>query len=84
MKDWIQFLAEALKSLDDDAKDNMEEIMREWQQGGRGGGVTTGNETSTIIPLGPGEWDEPLGIPLSVVCFNVNALVTKVEQGLIL
>ncbi|MCJ1433465.1 hypothetical protein MMC27_002827 [Xylographa pallens] len=74
MKDWIQFLREALKSLDDDAKDSMEGIMREWQQGRRGGGVTTSNETSTTIPLGPGEWDEALGVPLSVVCYNSNVM----------
>ncbi|MCJ1379207.1 hypothetical protein MMC17_002307 [Xylographa soralifera] len=74
MKDWVQFLREVLTSLDDDAKDSMEETMREWQQGRKGGGVTTSNETSTTIPLGPGEWDEALGIPLSVVCYNSNIM----------
>ena len=83
LKDWILLLREVLKSLDDDAKESMEEIMREWQQGRRGGGVTTSNETSTTILPGPGEWDEALGIPLSVVCYNVSAFVTKPKQGLI-
>ena len=79
LKEWIQFLREVLISLDDDAKESMEDIMREWQQGRRGGGITTTNEPSTTIPLGPGEWDEALGIPLSVVCYNVSALRMEAE-----
>ncbi|MCJ1404846.1 hypothetical protein MMC11_008072 [Xylographa trunciseda] len=82
IRDWIQLLREVLMSLDDDAKDIMEEIMHEWQQGKKGGasthdiggGGTTADENGTAIPLGPGEWDEALGIPLSVVCYNSNVM----------
>ena len=56
----------------------MGEIMEEWQQRrrgpgvgyeGSGGGLAEGN---VVIPLGPGEWDEALGLPLCVVCHNVS------------
>ena len=33
------------------------------------GGVSP--EADVNVPLGQGEWDEPLGIPLCVVCHNV-------------
>ena len=64
-------------SLDDDAKEVMEEIMQEWQQRRRGGGAYdnsggSNSETNITIPLGPGEWDEALGVPLCVVCHNVS------------
>ncbi|MCJ1288422.1 hypothetical protein MMC26_007779 [Xylographa opegraphella] len=74
MKDWIELLKEVLTSLDEDAKGSMDEVMREWQQGRRGAGIITSHESSTPIPPGPGEWDEALGIPLSVVCYNSNIM----------
>ena len=87
IRGWIQFLGEVLRSLDDDTKNVMEETIHEWQQGRKGGAMaydtagrgTTGSETSTIIPLGPGEWDEALGMPLCVVCYNVSMFPTKAE-----
>ena len=62
-------------SLDDETKDVMEETMKEWQQRRRGGSAydasgSSGAENVTI-PLSQGEWDEPLGLPLSVVCHCV-------------
>lgn len=78
IRDWIRFLKEVLTSLDEDTKDVMEEIMNEWQQRRRGGNAydlsgsgTANNESSITIPLGPGEWDEALGLPLCVACYNV-------------
>ncbi len=35
------------------------------------GGSASTNDTSINIPLGPGEWDEPLGLPLCVACHGV-------------
>ena len=51
--------------------------MKEWQEKKRGGGPgdgsgTAGSETHVVVPLGDGEWDEPLGLPLCVVCHNVR------------
>ena len=82
--EWTQLLREVLSSLDEDAKKTMEEIMHEWQQRRRGvaaydsgTGANPGNESNVTIPLGPGEWDEALGLPLCVVCHNVRHSRTK-------
>ena len=55
----------------------MEEVMNGWTHRGKGGnaldggGVTT-TESDVELPLGPGEWEEGLGLPLCVVCQNVR------------
>ena len=57
----------------------MEEVMISWRDRGRGGGTnldgtasTTAGENDVPLPLGPGEWDDALGLPLCVVCQNVS------------
>ena len=67
--------------MDEDALDSTEMIMKEWQQRKRGkthndisGGIAS-TENNVTIPLGQGEWDEPLGLPLCVVCHGVRAQV---------
>ena len=65
-------------SLGDAPRESMEQTMKEWQQRKRGipisdiGGLTTGNEGRVTLPLSQGEWDEPLGLPLCVVCHRVR------------
>lgn len=65
-------------SLDDDCKEKMEEVMIRWRDRGRsantldGGTTTAPNEGDVSLPLGPGEWEEALGLPLCVVCQNVK------------
>ena len=77
VRDWIRLLRQVISSLDDETKVKMEEAMQAWQQrrgpiqDSGGGGVTEGNVT---IPLGPGEWDEAVGLPLCVVCHSVSIL----------
>jgi dynein light intermediate chain 1 len=57
----------------------MEEVMISWRDRGRGGNALDGGGTSSTtdsdvsLPLGPGEWEEALGLPLCVVCQNVCA-----------
>lgn len=49
-----------------------------WRDRGRGGnsldgvGTTAATENDVSLPLGPGEWEEALGLPLCVVCQNVR------------
>jgi dynein light intermediate chain 1, cytosolic len=76
IRDWIWLLREVLSSLDDASKQVMQDTMRDWEQRRRGtqepGALSgTGGENRVAIPLGPGEWDEALGLPLCVVCHNV-------------
>lgn len=79
---WIQLLQEVLKKVDTEQHEVMEEVMSQWKERGRGGAATnldgtpsvtaTGGAGDSSLPLGPGEWQEPLGLPLSVVCQNVS------------
>jgi hypothetical protein len=49
-----------------------------WRDRGRGGNALDGGGLSSAadgdvsLPLGPGEWEEALGLPLCVVCQNVR------------
>jgi hypothetical protein len=53
--------------------------MISWRDRGRGGNSLDGGGTSNTsegdvsLPLGPGEWEEALGLPLCVVCQNVRS-----------
>lgn len=80
IRDWIVLLRIITSSLDSAPTEAMEQIMKEWQQRRRGistydsGGSATGSESNVTLPLSQGEWDEPLGLPLCVVCHNVGIL----------
>jgi hypothetical protein len=76
-------------SLDADCKEKMEEVMISWRDRGRGGNALDGGGSSSTadgdvsLPLGPGEWEEALGLPLCVVCQNVWTLKFTPETLLI-
>ena len=74
----MRFLKGIIVSLDEDCKDLMEDTMKEWQQRRRGGAANdstaNANENAINVPLGQGEFDEPLGIPLCVACHGVSYL----------
>lgn len=49
--------------------------MKDWEQRRKGGSYEAsggGSEGGISIPLGQGEWDEALGLPLCVVCHSVS------------
>lgn len=75
VRDWVRFLRGIMVALEDDSKIAAEETMKDWQQRRRGapyeGGASTNNEAAVNIPLGQGEWDEPLGLPICVTCHGV-------------
>lgn len=83
LREWIRLLRSVLISLDDETKIVMEEVMTEWRDRKRGiDGAAAGTTNSggpVTIPLGPGEWDEGLGIPLCVVCQGADN-IEKLEK----
>lgn len=75
LRQWVRLLRSVLISLDDETKIVMEEVMTDWRDHKRGvdtSSYATGSGGPVSIPLGPGEWDEGLGIPLCVVCQGVR------------
>ncbi|KAM0241822.1 hypothetical protein ACHAPO_001516 [Fusarium lateritium] len=87
---WVLVIQEVLKKVDTDQHALMEEVMSAWKERGRGGAATnldgtpsataTGSDGDSSLPLGPGEWEEPLGLPLCVVCQNVR-YHSEVDNG---
>jgi dynein light intermediate chain 1 len=75
LRDWIRLLRSVVVSLDTESKQAMEENVRHWRDTKRSTtleGSTTGEDS--VLPLGPGEWDEPLGVPLCLVCQNTDKM----------
>jgi dynein light intermediate chain 1 len=86
LRDWIRVLRSLILSLDDASKEVLEENIATLQDKGRNLGGSEGTTSSAAdnlkIPLGPGEWDEPLGIPLCVVCQNADKIeALEKERG---
>ena len=73
---WICLLRELIISLEPDTLKAMEDVMAMWRNKGRVGNVNENPDNSAAskddlyLPLGSGEWEEALGVPLCVVCQN--------------
>lgn len=78
---------EVLSHISSESRSEMEEAMVSWKERGRGGSslnldgtplaTATSSDGEGSLPLGPGEWTEPLGLPLCVVCQNVSIFYYK-------
>lgn len=86
LRAWILLLKAALACLDNDCIDAMNGNMRAWTE--RRKGVSSENiprdssDANIVLPLGPGEWDDALGVPLCVVCQNAEKIeVLEREHG---
>lgn len=87
LRQWIRLLRKVILSLDEETKIEMEENMNAWKE--RRVGPDAQNQSneqkSGAVPVptpGPGEWDEGLGIPLSVICVRAeNIEKLEREQG---
>ncbi|KAH9895407.1 dynein light intermediate chain-domain-containing protein [Xylariomycetidae sp. FL2044] len=77
LREWLLLLRTVIMSLSPECKLAMEESMISWRDRGRTGGSMNLDGTGAVaaegdvaLPLGPGEWDDALGLPLCVVCQN--------------
>ncbi|KAI0019977.1 dynein light intermediate chain-domain-containing protein [Xylariomycetidae sp. FL0641] len=77
LREWVLLLRDVIRSLSDECHEIMKENMSIWQERGRTGGSVNLDGTGAVaaegdvaLPLGPGEWDDALGLPLCVVCQN--------------
>lgn len=78
LRDWILLMRTVIASLSLECKDILQENLDTWKDRGREGsalnldGTAAANSEGDVSrPVGQGEWDEPLGLPLCVVCQNV-------------
>ncbi len=72
LRQWVRVLRKVVEGLDQEIKEVMEETMKGWKEGRIGAGITGGEAKTVDAPLGPGEWEDELGVPLSVVCLNAE------------
>lgn len=80
LRQWIRLIRSVVERLEDDVKLEMEEVMKSWKEkrvglaGESVGAATRGvtDDNPQVMPLGPGEWEDELGVPLSVVCLNAQ------------
>ncbi|KAF3011152.1 hypothetical protein E8E13_011483 [Curvularia kusanoi] len=83
LRDWIRVLRSLVLSLDDASKDVLQDNIAILQEKGRNlGGDGSISMENVKIPLGPGEWDEELGLPICVVCQNADKIESlEKERG---
>ena len=88
LKRWISLLRGIMASMDNGTEEVAERVMKEWQQRKRGpssndaGATNAGSDANVTLPLGEGEWDVPLGLPLCVVCHNADKIsAMEIEQS---
>ncbi|KAM0281240.1 hypothetical protein ACHAQH_003671 [Verticillium albo-atrum] len=90
LRKWALFMRSVLERSDSECQTAMEEVMVGWRDRGRGGGstnldgtaATSTSEGDVALPLGPGEWEEGLGLPLCVVCQNAEKIeLLEKSQG---
>ncbi|CBF77044.1 protein nudN [Aspergillus nidulans FGSC A4] len=82
LREWVRLLRHVLVSLDDETKVVMEENMTQWRERKKGIDTSsTGSQatSSGSAIIGPGEWDEGLGVPLCVVCQGTDKM-EKLER----
>ncbi|KAI9726952.1 MAG: hypothetical protein M1828_000300 [Chrysothrix sp. TS-e1954] len=80
LRAWIRVIRAALARTDNATKDAMDDNMKAWTERRKGNVSVAASDSQTPAlgtdtgsggaarPPGPGEWDEPLGVPLCVVC----------------
>ncbi|KFX88122.1 hypothetical protein V490_07812 [Pseudogymnoascus sp. VKM F-3557] len=85
LRDWVKLLRVLLVSLSPECKAKMEEVMIRWRDRGKGtaldGGSSLSSEGKVSLPLGPGEWEDALGLPLCVVCQNSDGMETLERES---
>ncbi|KAF1985496.1 putative motor protein [Aulographum hederae CBS 113979] len=77
LRDWIRVLRSLISSLPNECKDVLEENIKAWQHSRNNSNLNLATtEGSDVLegpmPLGTGEFDEPLGLPLCVVAQNAS------------
>ncbi|RPA74517.1 hypothetical protein BJ508DRAFT_243855 [Ascobolus immersus RN42] len=81
VRTWVRLLRGIFTDLDDDCRQTLDEVVHDWESK-RSTFTDAGGGGEVVLALGPGEFDEPLGLPLCVVCQNSDKIeVLEKEQG---
>lgn len=90
LRRWVRLLRGVIGGVDEETRGLMEESVRDWRErrvgvdavSSQAGAAGEGAEkVQQATPMGPGEWDEALGVPLSVVCIQ-SEKIERLERDL--
>ncbi|KAI5796336.1 dynein light intermediate chain-domain-containing protein, partial [Peziza echinospora] len=82
LRTWVRLLGALFRSLDDESRMTLDEVTQSWQTRRSTYADAGGGGTEVTLPLGSGEFDEPIGLPLCVVCQNADKIeVLERERG---
>ncbi|KAI4720353.1 hypothetical protein E4T48_03402 [Aureobasidium sp. EXF-10727] len=82
LRQWVRLLTLVTSSLDEPAQAALQENISAWQHRRDRDIATSMTDNHTPLPLGPGEHDDPLGLPLLVVCQNAQHIESlEKERG---
>ena len=71
---WIHLIRQVVDKLPQDVQEACEDNNKRWHRNRDAESGTAIADSHTSMPLGPGEYDEPLGLPILVVCQNALAV----------
>jgi len=74
LRAWIRLIRQVMERLPQDVQDACEDNNKRWHRNRDAESGTAITDSHTSMPLGPGEYDEPLGLPIMVVCQNALAV----------
>lgn len=78
LRHWVQIVRSVLDQLPPACQAVMEQNMQTWRDRKRGqlgeSPAIRSQEREVSLPLGPGEWDEGLGVPIFVICQNAEVI----------
>lgn len=74
LRAWMRLLKTVTGSLSQQAFSALEDNNTTWLHTRDNDASTSVNDSHTSLPLGPGEFDEPIGLPIVVVCQNALAV----------
>jgi len=74
LRAWIRLIRRVVDSLPQDVQEACDDNNRRWLRNRDAESGTAITDSRTSMPLGPGEYDEPLGLPVMVVCQNALAI----------
>lgn len=86
LREWIIIIRTITNAAGGEIQDGLEANTRDWLQRKKGPKAETAishdYDATLPVKLGPGEWDEPLGVPLCVVCQNAEKIeILEREHG---
>ncbi|PNS17985.1 hypothetical protein CAC42_3944 [Sphaceloma murrayae] len=81
LRQWVHLLKSALATLPATSQHLLEDNNTRWTKRRDADAATSIAEAGTTTPLGPGEFDDALGLPITIVVGNTQAMENLEKRG---